>query len=293
MNKFSVPNPAESSDAADQPRSEASALLDRLRSSQAQAAWQDFLLQFGGTLYHVAGISARNEEEAASCFVFICEKLAENAFRRLLCFKPLGTASFSTWLRVVAKNLCFDWQRKVHGRPRPFKALRSLSALDLEVYHCRYERGLSAEDTLQFLRPSWTTLTAAGVSESENRIAGRLSPRQQWILAARQSSIYLSSLSAEDQNDKTPIDVEDPAPSPESLVWQSQQRSRLRRCLESLSSEERLLLQFRFEDDLSLAEIAHLLGIGDAQRAHRKLLRILQRLRTEMHEQSEKRRSRP
>jgi len=282
LNKLSRPNPAEPSDAAERPHSEASALLDRLRSTHAQEAWHDFLLQFAGTLYHVAGISARNEEEAANCFVFICEKLAENAFRRLLCFKPAGTASFSTWLRVVAKNLCFDWQRKVHGRPRPFKSLRGLSALDLEIYHCRYERGLSAEDTWQVLRTSWTTLTAAAVSESENRIAGMLSPRQQWILAARQSSIYLSSLSAEEQNGKTPTDVEDPAPSPESLVFQSQQRSRLLRCLEALSSEERLLLQFRFEDDLSLNEIAHLLGIGDAQRAHRKLFGILQKLRTEM-----------
>jgi hypothetical protein len=104
--------------------------------------------------------SPRNEEEAADCFVFICEKLAQNAFRRLLRFKPAGTASFSTWLRVVAKNLCFDWQRKVHGRPRPFQSLRGLGALDLEVYHCRYERGRSAEDTLRFLRSSWTALTA-------------------------------------------------------------------------------------------------------------------------------------
>ena len=277
-----MPNPTESLDAADQPHSKASDLLDRLRSSHPQEAWQDFLLQFAGILYHVARISARNEEESANCFVFICEKLAANGFRRLLCFKPAGTASFSTWLRVVAKNLCFDWQRKVHGRPRPFKSLSGLSALDLEIYHCRYERGLSAEDTLQVVRASWTNLTAAGVSESESRIAGMLSPRQQWILAARQSSIHLASLSAEDQDDQTATDVEDPAPSPELLVWQSQQRSRLRRSLDSLSSEERLLLQFRFEDDLSLTEMAHLLGLGDAQRAHRKLLGVLQKLRTEM-----------
>jgi RNA polymerase sigma factor (sigma-70 family) len=243
---------------------------------------RNFLLQFGDTLYQVAGISTRNEDEAADCFVFVCEKLAENAFRRLLCFKPAGTASFSTWLRVVAKNLCFDWQRKVHGRPRPFKSIRGLGALDLEVYHCRYERGLSAEDTFQLLRSSWTTLTACAVSESENRIAGLLSSRQHWILAARQSSLHPSPLSAEDENHQFLLDLEDPTPSPESRFWQSQQQSHLRRCLKSLSSEERLILQFRFEDDLSLQEIAHLLGIGDPKRAHRKILAILQKLRAEM-----------
>jgi hypothetical protein len=66
---------------------------------------RNFLLQFGDTLYQVAGISTRNEDEAADCFVFVCEKLAENAFRRLLCFKPAGTASFST-PRNPSSNLC-------------------------------------------------------------------------------------------------------------------------------------------------------------------------------------------
>jgi DNA-directed RNA polymerase specialized sigma subunit, sigma24 homolog len=122
----SVAKSLERADAVYRSDSGATALLNGLRSTHAQEAWQDFLLQFGDTLYQVAGISTRNEEEAADCFVFVCEKLAENAYRRLLCFKPAGTASFSTWLRVVAKNLCFDWQRKVHGRPRPFKSLRGL-----------------------------------------------------------------------------------------------------------------------------------------------------------------------
>jgi RNA polymerase sigma factor (sigma-70 family) len=268
--------------AADRSDPGVGALLDRLRSSQAQEAWEEFLFQFSDTLYQVAGISSRSEEEAAECFVFVCEKLAENSFRRLLRFKRAGTATFSTWLRVVAKNLCFDWQRKIHGRPRPFKSLRGLTALDLEVYHCRYERGLSIEDTLQALRSSWNALTASAVNESENRIEGLLSPRQHWILAARHSSTHPTPLSIEDESNKLPLDVADPSPGPESRLWQEEQQSRLLRCLQSLAPEERLLLQFRFEDELSLQEIANLLGIGDPQRAHRKILGILQKLRVEM-----------
>src|SRR5215471_9372221 len=215
----SLANSVESAGSAGRFDSEASALLSRLSSLHAEEAWGDFLLRFGDTLYQVAGISAQNEEDAADCFVFVCAKLAENGFRRLLRFKPNGTASFSTWLRVVARNLCFDWQRKVHGRPRLFKSLHGLGALDLEVYYCRYERGLSAEDTLQSLRSSWPALTNRAVSEAENRIAGLLSPRQHWILAARQSSARPVSLTGDDEGGPLPPDVADPAADPESRFW--------------------------------------------------------------------------
>src|SRR6516225_6325270 len=72
-------------------------LLRQLRSADAPGAWEHFLLEYGAVLYQAVRTSTREEEEAADCFVFICEKLAENDYRRLLRFKPDGAASFVTW----------------------------------------------------------------------------------------------------------------------------------------------------------------------------------------------------
>ena len=61
----------------------------------------------------------------------------------------------------------------------------------------------------------------------------------------------------------------------ESLIVGLQQQAQLRRCMASLPTYERLLLQLRFEGDLSLDEIARLTGLGDAQRVHRHIGVIL------------------
>jgi DNA-directed RNA polymerase specialized sigma subunit len=49
--------------------------------------------------------------------------------------------------------------------------------------------------------------------------------------------------------------------------------------LSGLPAQERLLVQLRFEQDLSLDEIARIVGLGDAQRVHRQIGAVLQKLR--------------
>ena len=258
-------------------------VLVELGSSDAQSAWESFLRGYGAVLYQVARASTREQEEAADCFVFVCEKLAEKDYRRLRRFKPDGAASFVTWLRVVTKNLCFDWQRKVHGRPRPFKFLDNLSALELEVYQCRYERGLSGDDTLRHVRSTWPTVTREAVNEIDSRIARLLSPRQLWILSTRLASNTAVPLEA-DNDERGFMEPADPAPSPELAIFNEQEQARLQRSVDSLVPDERLIVQLRFEDELSLQEIAQLTGLGDAQRAQRKLVSILKKLRDAMEE---------
>ena len=101
-------------------------LLERLRSTDSHAGWEEFLISYSPVLYQTIRAFTREEDDASDCFVFICEQLAKNSFRRLLQFDTNGTASFTTWLRVVARNLCFDWHRKKHGRFRPFKSIQNL-----------------------------------------------------------------------------------------------------------------------------------------------------------------------
>jgi RNA polymerase sigma factor (sigma-70 family) len=256
-------------------------LLVQLCSSDAQSAWERFLLGYGAVLYQAVRASTRDEEEAADCFVFVCEKLAENGYRRLLRFKPQGAASFVTWLRVVTRNLCLDWQRKVHGRPRPFKFLQKLSALDLEIYRCRHERCLSVDDTLRHIRATWPNVTPEALNEIESRIARLLSPRQLWILSTRLASNTAVPLDV-DGDERGFLEIADPMPSPELTIFNEQEQRWLRRCVDSLPSDERLIVQLRFEDELSLQEIAQLTGLGDAQRAQRKLIATLKKLRDAM-----------
>jgi RNA polymerase sigma factor (sigma-70 family) len=239
------------------------ALLDRLRSSDPLSAWSDFLQQYSPILYQSARACTRDEDDAADYFLYICEQLAKSSFHRLLLFRPDGGASFATWLRVVARNLCFDCHRKKHGRPRPFKSVQNFSPLELEVYRCRQERGLSQQQTLEELRKTAPGVSLSELSDMESRIENSLSPRQHWILSARsQSRSNPTTLVAGQDDGESTVDVADSGPNPETIILEQQLQAKVQKCVSSLPRDERLLVQLRFEEGLSLEEIARLTGLG-------------------------------
>jgi RNA polymerase sigma factor (sigma-70 family) len=257
-------------------------LLEALQSPSSRDAWEEFLDSYSGVLYQIARACTSNDDAAADCYLHICEQLAQSRFRRLLKFKPDGTASFTTWLRVVARNLCFDWHRSQSGRPRPFKSLQRLSGLELEVYNWRFVKGSTQEETLQQLESVYPGVSLSEISSIEERLQGSLTSRQQWILGARrESKLTPVAVESGDGEDRV-VDVADPRPNQETQLADQQQQALLQKSFSDLPAQERLLLQLRFEQELSLHEIARLCGLQDAQQVHRRLAAILKKLRRAM-----------
>jgi RNA polymerase sigma factor (sigma-70 family) len=259
-------------------------LLNGFRSPDSCGdAWAEFLEAYSPVLYQTARACTSDDDAAADCYLHICERLARNGFRRLLKFRPEGSASFTTWLRVVSRNLCADWQRTQHGRPRPFRSLQHLSGLELEIYNSRFVHGSSQQETLHRLESRFPGVGLSELSEIEERLHGSLTSRQQWILGTHrveESSTPIAVAGEEDEPGS--VDVADPRPSQETQIADQEQQEKLRNGLASLPTQERLLLQLRFEQELSLDEIARLCGLQDAQRVHRTLVTVLKKLRKAM-----------
>src|SRR5258706_12794353 len=95
-------------------------ILRGLTSDEAQSAWSEFLQSYAALIYQVVGFFERDTDHAADCFLFVCEHLSNNRYRRLRAFRVDGPAKFTTWLRAVVRNLCLDWHRKEFGRQRIF-----------------------------------------------------------------------------------------------------------------------------------------------------------------------------
>jgi RNA polymerase sigma factor (sigma-70 family) len=255
-------------------------LLEGLHSSNTCDAWVEFLESYGPVLYQTARAYTPNQDAAADCYVYICEQLAHNRFKRLLKFNPNGRASFTTWLRVVARNLCFDWHRSQSGRYRPFKSLEGLSALELEIYRWRFAQGASQQETLHQLAPQFPGVDLDELSAIEGHLQNSLSSRQRWILSAsRQSEIPTPVAVVGEESELGVVDIPDQQPDQERQLISHQQRGQLQKHLASLPADERLMLQLRFEHGLSLDEVARLCGLGDGQRVHRKLTAVLKKLR--------------
>ena len=261
------------------PENSADVLLEELRSSQSREAWAEFLHEFSPLIFHTCQFSTSDSDQAADCFLFACEQLSRNRFRRLLRFRSQGAASFPTWLRVVVRNLCLDWRRKQFGRPRLLRSIARLPLLEAEVHRCRYEQGLSSDETFLALCPNFPGLTMRRLMEAEAHVQQSLSPRQLRLIIARKARAALSNMSFGEEGEAHGIGPADPRPSPESAFARQEQEQRLRLAVAKLRDQERLLIRLRFEQGLSLEQIASLTGLGGAQGVHRRIADILAILR--------------
>ena len=246
-------------------------ILAELRSPRCNEAWKKFLQQYSPIIMHIARRYEYSQDRCQDCYLFICEKLSDKNFHRLLNYRPEGTASFRSWLSVVVANLCIDWKRRTQGRTRPFLAISKLSEFDQMVFKYRFQQHLEINACMAILENSFPEITETQVASAMNRINATLSPRQQWLL---------SNGRAEEESLDEPgaMELSGPGPDPEQLASHSERLEALESALSRLSSHHRLLIKLRYKQELSLKEIARLTRLGDPFRARRHIQAALAEL---------------
>ena len=120
------------------------------------------------------------------------------------------------------------------------------------------------------------------MDQSLERIQRELTPRQLWLLSS--CNPKLESLETESDGDPevSQRQIADPRPDPETLAALKEQESGLQRALDRLSASERLLLRLRFDQGLTLLEIARLTKLKDAQTVDRRIRDILEKVRRDL-----------
>jgi RNA polymerase sigma factor (sigma-70 family) len=255
-------------------------LLERLRSHRRDEAWTLFVKEYAALIFQIIRRFERDADDASDCFQFVCEQLVKNSFRRLRAFQPDGPAMFSTWLRAVVRNLCLDWHRKRFGRHRIFRSITRLSDLDQEIFRCVHEGGASPHEALVVLAPRFPKLTLDIVSEAIERINKELSANQRWLLHARGLASRLNR--PEPEETRRTLEPSDSQPDPEARVILEEKRAMAMQALDRLTKREKLLMRLRFEEELTLEQIATLLDLGNPQRVDRQINEILSKLRRDV-----------
>ena len=228
-------------------------------------------------------------ERATECFVGVCAALSDDGFQRLRAFRPDGPARFETWLKAVVSNLCIDLRRREQGRVRPPQGLSRLPELEQQVYRCIFLRGMSRGQCLAALLPRFTGLTEQRVAEINARLFAMLTPRQRWRLSLRAPGSRPLLYGVPSDDDDSAWELAEPGPGPEDLTNELLEQRLLQEALAELPPEQRLLLRLRYEQDLTLAEVARLTRQPDPFRANRQIHAALQALARLIDE----RRSRP
>jgi RNA polymerase sigma factor (sigma-70 family) len=251
-------------------------MLSALSSTERQSAWCAFLERYSGLIYHVVLSFDRDADRSGNSFLYVCEQLSANDFRRLRKFDVGGRATFSTWLCAVVRNLCLDWHRKEHGRYRAFGSIARRGATDQLLFEVVFRRGLSAEDAREELSRGGIELSFAAVEERIWNLRRCLSSRQLWLLSS--GNTVLDSIDGEEEGNSV-AEPADPAPDPETLASLRETHRHVSAALTSLSDSDRLLVRLRYQEGLTLRQVARLVGLKDAQTADRRLRDIIDHLR--------------
>ena len=238
-------------------------LLHRLSSVEPGPAWVEFLDRYAQLIMNTANQFEYQQDRINECFIFVCGKLNDDSFRRLLNFNNRGAAKFSTWLGAVVFNLCVDWHRQEFGRVTLLPAISALPTFDQSVYRLVFEQGLKKEACFQTLRADFPDLSRELVANALGRIYSLLTPRQRWQINVRNRRS--KGYSGQERIERLP----DPGTGPDTEAEISQQLETLQAGLTRLPARQRLLLQLRFQEGLGLKKIAQLNQLGNTNRAWR------------------------
>ncbi len=238
-------------------------ILQCLNAGQLDAGWAAFLETYSPVLRNIIRQFEADNIASDDCFEFVCAKLSDDNFRRLRAFDPEGPAKFRTWLTAVTANLCKDWRRSVYGRKRLPEIVRQLPELDQLVFECFYRHGMTHHECLHVLKSRFTKLTLEQIGDANALLHSSLSSRQRWQLSITRDK----SLSIETST----VDIEANDDGPELQLQSGEERQRLEKAMARLEPQQRLLLQLRYQQDLTLKEVAQLTGLNDPFKAKRQI----------------------
>jgi RNA polymerase sigma factor (sigma-70 family) len=255
-------------------------LLQGLATPAAGEAWKLFLRLHTPLIISVTRQYAHDEQRLRDCYLFVCERLCDDSFRRLRAYRPVAGVQFATWLRAVVGRLSVDWLRSEYGRQRPFRAIVGLPDLEQQVYALRFERGLSIPACYQALTARFPEVTEVQLAAVVRRISGMLTSRQRWLLATRNTPVFSLEEPEVSREAALAVDSDDP----ERRACEEEQHARLEGALQQLEPQQRLLLKLRYQQGRTLEEVARLAGLQDAFRARCVVQQALQRLQSLLRE---------
>jgi hypothetical protein len=142
--------------------------------------------------------------------------------------------------------------------------------------------GLPADAAHLTLEPKFPGLTLAEVGRCVGRIEQSLTPRQRWLLSVRRARSGRGAAAGTEDSDEVLERIPGEGPDPESLAALREERAALLGALSRLPDRDRLVIRLRFEQELTLEEIARLLSLDNPQSADRRIREAIESLRKVM-----------
>ncbi len=272
-----VANPRESESISD------SELLP-LFHQKPELAWRIFIDRYGDYLFSFLRSLGFDYDQAMDRFVYVCEKLSEKHWHRLKTVRYAGTyGELKPWLRQVVNRLCINWAWSEEGRKRLLKPIQRMGKREHRIFELFFWEGFSPTAVEERLRlEHFDNVTLAAVFDALEQIHEELSEKKIWRLISNlvraQRTIALEDINGGIYAGLEPIDA---APNPEESLVQEERARTLSSALAVLSTQEMLLLQFRYDDGATDEQIAAILKLPVPD-VRKSLKAALAKLRTNL-----------
>lgn len=195
-------------------------------------------------------------------------RLIENDYAILRAYEK--RSSFATYLSIVIQRMALDYRNHVWGKWRASAAATRLGDVAVNLEQLLHRDGKTFDDALAILAKKYDGVTR----DSLRALAAQLPER-----APRHRDVDLEE--AEPYAIAGPVAVEEKIRDDERRTAAAQLRRLLAAAFERMPDDDRLLLQLRYEQGLTVAQIARALG-RDQKLLYRQLERRMKEIRAEL-----------
>lgn len=246
-------------------------------------AWTLFIERYADFVLSVLRSLGLDRDEAMDRFVYVCEKLVEDDFRRLRTIRFLGPGGdLKPWLARVTRRLAVNRAWSLAGRRRPNRAIERLPLRDQEIFDLYMWQGYGPSEIHQRLRTAgYPDLGLLDVLDALETILRLLGSRRIWRHVCRHARRRRPVPIAPGERTAAGFEPVDPRADPERELIAKEGSARLSAALDRLGAEQRLVLQLRFEEALTAAEIARILDLPE-RRVRSLFKRTMRGLRREL-----------
>ena len=182
--------------------------------------------------------------------------IIENNYAVLASFQ--GRSSLRTYLTTVIQRLFLDYRRKVWGKWRPSAEATRRGPLAQRLEILLYRDGMNFEEALETMR---TNFSCEESREALAELAHLLPPR---------TSRRAMNEGGEEVTTVPAGDMASPEVQLEGVSTGLRLQSLINDVMERLDPQDRIVLRMRFEDDVSVADIARTLHL-DQKRLYRRI----------------------
>jgi RNA polymerase sigma factor (sigma-70 family) len=205
-------------------------------------------------------------EEAEDFASVVNLKLVDDDYGVLRAYE--GRSGLATFLSIVIQRWALDYRIHAWGKWHPSAEAKRLGPVALELEQLLHRDGRSVEETLPFLTVRHPNVTLDGLK----KLAAAL-PRR----TAKRHDVPVE----EAEPVRAPYDIEDRARGDERRRTAERVATLVRAAIARRPDDDRLVLQLRFEQGLTVAQIARALQ-RDQKLLYRRIERCMSDIRAEI-----------